>query len=275
MNKFFSLEQIDEIRKYVDKDITSNIRTGRVERFASFNKYDLISFEWYNKEKQKDDTSQILIYFDKENMLVICENKKKMSSINQIDIEAPTSQRSLYLFFVGLIKNDMEHLENLEEQITQTEDDLLTTSNMECASKIIEYRKKLLKLKRYYEQLNSIFEGLKDNENNLITDDNIKHFKILDNRIDRLFSTVLNLRDYVTQVREAYQARIDIEQNNLMKVFTVITSVFLPLSLIASWYGMNLIMPETRWRYGYLVVIALSISVCIGCVIFFKKKKWF
>jgi len=94
------------------------------------------------------------------------------------------------------------------------------------------------------------------------------------NRTNRLYQSINNLRDYVTQVREAYQAQVDINQNNLMKLFTVVTTIFLPLTLIVGWYGMNFNMPEYSWKHGYSVVIGISISVIIFCVVWFKKNKW-
>ena len=66
--------------------------------------------------------------------------------------------------------------------------------------------------------------------------------------------SVLNLRDYLSQVREAYQSQIDINLNNVMKIFTVITAIFLPLSLIAGWYGMNFNMPEYQSPYGLSLI---------------------
>ena len=95
------------------------------------------------------------------------------------------------------------------------------------------------------------------------------------NRINRLFQGVNNLRDYVTQVREAYQAQVDINQNTLMKLFTVVTTIFLPLTLIVGWYGMNFNMPEYSLSYGYSVVIIISISIVVICIVWFKKNKWF
>jgi magnesium transporter len=60
-----------------------------------------------------------------------------------------------------------------------------------------------------------------------------------------------------------------------MKVFTVFTVVFLPPTLIAGWYGMNFAyMPELRWKYGYVFVICLSVTVIGALLLFFKKKKW-
>jgi magnesium transporter len=60
-----------------------------------------------------------------------------------------------------------------------------------------------------------------------------------------------------------------------MTVLTVITSIFLPLTLIAGWYGMHFrYMPELQWRYSYPVVIVISIVIVAGCLIWFKRKKW-
>ena len=101
------------------------------------------------------------------------------------------------------------------------------------------------------------------------------HFDVLLSRTNKLLSYVINMRDYVTQMREAYQAQIDIEQNDIMKVFTVITGVFFPLSILVGWYGMNFAyMPEFGWKWAYPVFIIVSVAMVSGMMIFFKKKKW-
>ena len=133
----------------------------------------------------------------------------------------------------------------------------------------------MLKLKRYYERFLNIAESIEENDNKLIDKKTIKYFRMFTNRINRLFQGVNNLRDYVTQVREAYQAQVDINQNTLMKLFTVVTTIFLPLTLIVGWYGMNFNMPEYSLSYGYPVVIAICISIVILCVVWFKKNEWF
>lgn len=69
---------------------------------------------------------------------------------------------------------------------------------------------------------------------------------------------------------------MDMEQNKLMKVFTVVTSVFLPLSLIVGWYGMNFKnMPELSWPFGYGLVAICCAVVTIVMLLVFKRKKWF
>ena len=81
------------------------------------------------------------------------------------------------------------------------------------------------------------------------------------------------LREYSTQLREVYQAQIDIRQNKIMKILTVVTTIFLPLTLIVGWYDMNFkYMPELSWKYGYLAVILLSAVIVFFCVRICRKK---
>ena len=170
----------------------------------------------------------------------------------------------------------MENIDEFEKIITIAEDNAIKDSKKDYLNKIIKFRKQLLNLKHYYNQLQVIFDGFLENENKFFDDEALRKLNIIHNRIDRLQLGVLNLRDYVTQMREAYQSQIDIEQNNLMKIFTLITAIFLPLTLMVGWYGMNFkYMPELNSLYGYPIFIAGSIIVSIVLLIYFKKKHWF
>lgn len=94
-------------------------------------------------------------------------------------------------------------------------------------------------------------------------------------RTERRFQNVLNLRESVTQVRESYEAEVDISLNTTMKIFTVVTTIFLPLTLIVGWYGMNFDMPEYDWSHGYSFVTVVSVVFVVAGILFFRKKKWF
>jgi Mg2+ and Co2+ transporters len=130
-------------------------------------------------------------------------------------------------------------------------------------------------LKRYYEQMLGVLDELQENGNRLIPGVALRYFKIFAGRVDRLYHGVINLRDYVTQVREAYQAEVDIGLNSIMKIFTVLTAIFLPLTLLVGWYGMNLQMPEFKWPLGYAMVIVIAVAIVVLCLVLFKRKKWF
>ena len=157
----------------------------------------------------------------------------------------------------------------------ELEQALIATGKRDCVSEIISLRKRLMVLKKYYEQLLNVLDILIQNENELFDGKNIKSFKMLYRRTERRFQNVLNLRESVTQVRESYEAEVDISLNTTMKIFTVVTTIFLPLTLIVGWYGMNFDMPEYGWSHGYFFVTVVTI-LCIGAgILFFRKKKWF
>ena len=81
--------------------------------------------------------------------------------------------------------------------------------------------------------------------------------------------------DLTIQLREVYEATLDIGLSKIMKVFTVVTSVFLPLTLVAGWYGMNFkYMPELGWKYGYYYVVCLAVVMVTAWIFFFKKKRF-
>ncbi|MBO7373831.1 MAG: magnesium transporter CorA, partial [Oscillospiraceae bacterium] len=80
---------------------------------------------------------------------------------------------------------------------------------------------------------------------------------------------------HAMQVRDLYREQLEVRQNRTVTLLTVVTTIFMPLTLIVGWYGMNFTnMPELDSPLGYPLVIVASIAVIVGMLIFFKKKKW-
>ena len=95
-------------------------------------------------------------------------------------------------------------------------------------------------------------------------------------RAERLQNHVQLLRENMLQLRELYQSKQDARQNKIMGILTIVTTFFLPLTLITGWYGMNFAyMPELKWRYGYPVVILVALIIAVVEFIYFKRKKFF
>lgn len=98
---------------------------------------------------------------------------------------------------------------------------------------------------------------------------------MLEERIVRLRQESQLLREYCTQIQSMFQSEIDIRQNRIMKILTLVTTIFLPLSLLVGWYGMNFTgMPELSWKYGYPAVIVVSLSIVLISLWICKKKKF-
>ena len=274
MQKIIYMNQIEEYSSYIDKSVIDYIKESQVETFESFEKYDIIAFKWYDIRDIESESEKIMIYIDKDDLFYLCENENSYEKAERYFSTAETNEKAMYIFFSNLLKGSTKHLEQLEDKISEVDDNIIDGIDNNNREKILNLRYEVFRLKKYYEQFSSIFEELCDNDNDLITEECLKYFKILNNRAIRITTMVSNLRDYTTQVRESYQAQIDIEQNQLTKFFTITTSIFLPLTLITGWYGMNLKMPEFNWKYGYIFVIGLCIFVSIIWLYIFKKKKW-
>jgi magnesium transporter len=276
MQKILFTKDIGKYEKYINPKVIKYVKDGQIQTFECFADFSLFAFEWYDVDNEETDTSQILIYLDRQDLFIMCEDQRVFDMVKDNFIEEEKNERALYTFFVNLLRGDTAYIENFETEITESENEALVQSKKDYNVKIMEYRKELLRLKRYYEQLDDIIDNITANDNELISQESIRHFAILGNRTERFRLSVLNLRDYVTQMREAYQAQIDIEQNNLMRIFTVITAVFLPLTLMVGWYGMNFTnMPELTYKYGYFIFVGVSVVISIVLLLIFKKKKWF
>lgn len=181
-----------------------------------------------------------------------------------------------YVFFRLLdeiIQLDPYYLDNISEEIGRLEESILNEEAVEFSKEIITIRKHLALFKRHYDPIVDIIEDFVGNENGICSSQGVRYFRILKSRVNRLRAQVDSLSEYATHIREAYDAQVDIKQNRIMKYFTFIASVFLPLTLIVGWYGMNFTtMPELTWKYGYIYVIIISLLSSFLCLYCFKKK---
>lgn len=184
-------------------------------------------------------------------------------------------EKFLYYFLDALIMDDNKFLENMEFHMSILETRILKeTVDAVFINEILSFKKELMYLWNYYEQLIDVGEVFRDNENEMFPTKHIRRFAIYTERVKRLSGNVKYLKEYTMQLQEIHDAMLDYNLNNIMKFFTVITTIFSPLSLIVGWYGMNFInMPEITWKYGYYTVILFSVFVVICCIFIFKKHK--
>ena len=142
--------------------------------------------------------------------------------------------------------------------------------------KIIGCRKEILKYAHYYLQLQDMADILMKNDYGAFSEEDLRALRLLREKTGRLHQEAIMLREYSTQVREVYQAQIEIRQNKIMKTLTIVTTICLPLTLIAGWYGMNFRrMPELSWKYGYPAVVLLSLCIVALSLYLCRKKKLF
>lgn len=182
-------------------------------------------------------------------------------------------------FFYELLERlragDLHHLEEIENRIEALEEDVLSDKINKFSVSMTGLRKETTAWFRYYVQLDDMVCELQENENGFFIEDELRQFHLLEERCSRLREEAQLLREYCMQVQGMFQAEIGIRQNRIMKILTIVTTIFLPLSLLVGWYGMNFVgMPELRWKYGYPAVIISSIAIVITSLWICKKKKF-
>ncbi|MFP3153020.1 hypothetical protein LQZ18_01045 [Lachnospiraceae bacterium ZAX-1] len=186
-----------------------------------------------------------------------------------------TLERVIFIIFEYFLENGNRVLDKMEQDIFAMEREIVSGKiDKNLNKKIFEMKRHLTIQKNYYEQLISVVDDMDEDENHLFEQDEFKYFKIFMDKAGRLSGSTKLLCEDLVHVREALDAGLDYNLNSIMKLFTVVTTIFMPLTLIVGWYGMNFDnMPELAWEYGYLLVVVVSILVVIFCIIFFKKKK--
>lgn len=187
-------------------------------------------------------------------------------------LEARFFQELLEFF----INDDVLYLQRYEDMLVSVEEELLEGDIEDFHTDMIRYRREIMTLNSYYQQYTEFMQMIAENKNRLFNAEDCRMFIVLSNRADRLYDNTKMLREYTAQLRELHKSQLDIEQNRTMRVLTVVTTIFMPLSVIVGWYGMNFQnMPELMSKYGYPGVAIFSALVVIGEIVFFKWKKWF
>ncbi len=187
----------------------------------------------------------------------------------------PSLERFLYDFLDQIVKDDLRLMEKYEDELDQMEQAIIDGDENLPSGRLNDIRNDIRYLRIHYEQLTDLAAEFEENENGFFKLENLRYFRLFINRADRLHEATMSLRDYTMQLRDLYKAQLDLKQNRIMTVLTVVTTIFMPLTLIAGWYGMNFVyMPELKWEGSYPVVIAVSILIVVLSLIFFKRKKW-
>jgi magnesium transporter len=187
----------------------------------------------------------------------------------------PCLERFFYDFLEQIVHEDLDLMEGFESKLDRIEKDILDKGESEYPKEINLIRGEIRELRIHYEQMIDFTQELEENENGFFKEENLRYFRMFSNRMDRLYGTATSLRDYTMQLGDLYQSQIELKQNKIMTILTVVTTIFMPLTLITGWYGMNFThMPELDSPYGYPLVIASALVIAISSLLYFKKKKW-
>ena len=187
-----------------------------------------------------------------------------------------------YALTDAIIDNFFKTLEQIGEEIESLEDLLVTHPTPATLQRIHVLKRKILLLRKSVWPLREVISALQRDDIPFISPSIAIYLKDLYDHTIHIIDTVETFRDVIAGMLDIYLSSISIRMNEVMKVLTMFTAIFIPLTLIAGIYGMNFStaqspwnMPELNWYWGYPMALSLMGGLGIGMVLYFKKKKWF
>ncbi len=237
------------------------------------------SFSIPDRNDFSRDYSEFAFALDEKGIVFIDDSGKAGELIASIQRakkwKFPSLERFIYDFLDQIVKDDLRFMEKYERELDAMEKMIMDGEESFPAVRLNDIRGDIRDLRIHYEQLMDLGQEFEENENNFFKQENLRYFRLFLNRMARLHDNSTALRDYTMQLRDQHKAQLDIKQNRIMTVLTVVTTIFMPLTLIVGWYGMNFkYMPELEFRWAYPAVLLLCIAIVVGCVMYIKKKKW-
>jgi magnesium transporter len=183
-----------------------------------------------------------------------------------------------YLFFLFhdvVIDNYLDIVDVVSDVNDQMESEVLSNQDPSVLNKIQNLKSDLLYLKKnIFPVKESINKMLRATEVHIHAE-NLKYFNDLSDHLLQVTDNLETQREIATSHRDLYMSMTDISMNNIMKILTIVTSIFIPLTFIVGVYGMNFDnMPELRTRNGYFIVLGIMAIIAFFMLIFFKRKKW-
>jgi len=166
-------------------------------------------------------------------------------------------------------------LEKLGENIEDLEEDLLENPSPETLQTLHEMKREMIYLRKQIWPIRELINSLVKGESSLINESTRLFFRDIYDHTIQIIDTIESYRDILSGMLDIYLSTLSNKMNEVMKVLTIIATIFIPITFVAGIYGMNFkFMPELEWRWGYVMVWAI-IVVVVGIMIgFFKKKQW-
>jgi len=183
-----------------------------------------------------------------------------------------------YLLFAicdAVIDNYFSMLENVGETVETIEDELISSPSPSCQQLIYKLKRRLFYIKKIVWPAREVIGTIQSSLNPLITENSRSYFRNIHDHTVQIIETIESLMDLTSNLMDLYLSSVSNRLNEIMKVLTIFSALFIPITFIAGVYGMNFkYLPELEWKYSYFGFWGIVICIAIAMLLFFKRKKW-
>jgi magnesium transporter len=182
----------------------------------------------------------------------------------------------LYALIDAIVDNYFVVLERIAEQVESLEDRIMTDPSNDLLQKIHHLKRELIFLRKSVWPLREAISALERSESDIVEDKTAIYLRDVYEHTIQVVDTIETFRDMVSGMLDVYLSSVSNRMNEVMKVLTIIATIFIPMTFLAGIYGMNFKnMPELEWKLGYPILWCIIIVVGLILVLYFKRKKWF
>lgn len=273
--------QVFSIHPLVLEDILNTQQRPKIEAYDDY-LHTVLKMLDYNSETREITTEQVSLVL-KNNILLTFQERPG----DVLDPIRERLQKSLgrirrsgvdylaYAIVDAIVDRYFYILEIMGERLETLEERVLDNPSKETVNEIYSMKRQLLTLRHAVWPLREQVNSLRKGESPFIRESTLIFLTDLHDHIMQVIDTVENYREMVAGLLDLYLSSVSNRMNEVMKVLTVIATLFIPLTFIAGIYGMNFeFMPELGWKWSYPVLWVIMIVVLSLMVLWFRKKKW-
>lgn len=273
-----------KINSLICEQITDNTQRPKIEDYGD-NLLIILKMFLYNKETLNIISEQVSLIIGSNYIITFQERDiaedvfdpvRKRIRTSGTRIRNSKSDYLAYRLIDAIIDYYFAIMETMGEQIEKVEQDTVTAPDSKTLVQMQKIRKDMIHLRKSIWPVREIMNSLQRGESKFISEDTQKHMRTLYEHTVQIIDTIETLRDTMSSLLDIYLSSISNKLNEIMKVLTMISTIFIPLTFFTGIYGMNFkYFPELNWHYGYAMVWMVSLFTVVFMLIFFKKKKWF
>jgi len=278
---------IEKIGKHFDlhplvlEDIVNTGQRPKMEDFVDYI-FIVLKMLYYDEKKKEINTEQVSLILGSNFVISFQESEgdifdpiRERIRSDRGRIRKMGADYLAYALIDEAVDNYFMILEKLGERIEDIEDELVTNPTPETLHTIHNLKREMILLRKSVWPLREVISRLERWESSLIQKSTGIYLRDVYDHTIQVIDAIETFRDMLSGMLDIYLSSISNRMNEVMKVLTIIATIFIPLTLIAGIYGMNFkYMPELEQPWGYPVVFFIMFSVGIIMVIYFRKKKW-
>ncbi len=244
--------------------------------------YTVLPMLTYNESKHCIDSEQISIVLSKNFVVSFQQTEGDLFDVirerirdNKSKIRNYGNDYLVYRMIDVIVDHYFLLLEKIGDAVEMLEDRIRSQINGTIIEDTQKIKNDLLLLRRSVYPLREVLNSLVKDDHKLLAKRTQRFIRDVHDHSVQIMETLEMFREVVNGLREAYNSQLNMEMNKTIQTLTIMSVIFIPLSFIAGFYGMNFQhMPELEWKWGYPAVIAVMVAVSLGMVIFFRRKRW-